>query len=222
MKRLALLLLLASLSACAIFDGDDDTPIAPPPVVAFAPSDPAAWEIGPIIDGENISLHMPPHPSPHPEGWVIEMPHPTQDAGSVHYVTTRTPPLAGAKRIVLEFRVEGGRFVPRNYPDSTASLTLYIERAGMRWTSTYEAFRWYAKFAQVRPLAAGVYRVEAPLDGNWTAALTSSREDNPEAFDAALRETRRVGFVLGGGDGVGHGVYATGPARIVVLLFRVE
>jgi hypothetical protein len=28
--------------------------------------------------------------------------------------------------------------------------------------------------------------------------------------------------VLGGGDGYGHGVFATGPARLIVTDFRVE
>jgi hypothetical protein len=28
--------------------------------------------------------------------------------------------------------------------------------------------------------------------------------------------------VLGGGDGYGHGVFATGPARLIVTEFRVE
>ncbi len=49
-----------------------------------------------------------------------------------------------------------------------------------------------------------------------------SASSNPEAFRDALPEGDQVGFVLGGGDGYGHGVFATGRARLVVTDFRVE
>ncbi len=62
----------------------------------------------------------------------------------------------------------------------------------------------------------------APLSGNWTAVGRSSARSNPFAFRDALAEADQVGFVLGGGDGYGHGVFATGPARLVVTDFRVE
>jgi hypothetical protein len=39
---------------------------------------------------------------------------------------------------------------------------------------------------------------------------------------AALAAADRVGFVLGCGDGYGHDVFATGPARLTVTDFRVE
>jgi hypothetical protein len=61
-----------------------------------------------------------------------------------------------------------------------------------------------------------------PLNGNWTAVQSSSARTNPAAFRAALAAADRIGFVLGGGDGFGHGVFATGPARLVVTSFRVE
>jgi hypothetical protein len=32
----------------------------------------------------------------------------------------------------------------------------------------------------------------------------------------------RIGFTFGGGDGYGHGTYATGSARFVVTSFAVE
>ena len=60
------------------------------------------------------------------------------------------------------------------------------------------------------------------LAGNWTAVSTSSARTNPAGFQAALAEADQVGFVLGGGDGYGHGVFATGPARLIVTEFRVE
>jgi hypothetical protein len=52
--------------------------------------------------------------------------------------------------------------------------------------------------------------------------MTSTARTQPEAFREALAKADQVGFVLGGGDGLGHGVYATGPARLIVTSFRVE
>jgi hypothetical protein len=52
--------------------------------------------------------------------------------------------------------------------------------------------------------------------------MTSSARSNPSGFRDAILNADEVGFVLGGGDGYGHGVYATGRARLVVTEFRVE
>ena len=61
--------------------------------------------------------------------------------------------------------------------------------------------------------------VQLPLSG---AVMTSSADSNPDAFRDALANADQVGFVLGGGDGYGHGVFATGQARLVVTDFRIE
>lgn len=84
-----------------------------------------------------------------------------------------------------------------------------------------EAYRWYAAFANRSPVVAGEYVLEAPLDGAWSAILSSTHASNPSGFKAALDDTARVGLVLGGGDGLGHGVYATGPAKLIILSFEV-
>jgi hypothetical protein len=52
--------------------------------------------------------------------------------------------------------------------------------------------------------------------------MTSNAYSNRYGFSDALANADQVGFVLGGGDGFGHGVYATGPARLIVTDFRVE
>ena len=62
----------------------------------------------------------------------------------------------------------------------------------------------------------------AALSGKWTAVERSSAYSNPAAFRQAVANADQVGFVLGGGNGYGHGVYATGPARLIVTDFRVE
>jgi hypothetical protein len=57
---------------------------------------------------------------------------------------------------------------------------------------------------------------------NMLLAGTSTARSAPAAFREAVAEADQVGFVLGGGDGYGHGVHATGRARLVVTSFRVE
>jgi hypothetical protein len=60
------------------------------------------------------------------------------------------------------------------------------------------------------------------IDGAWTAIESSTARTAPAAFREAIAAADQVGFVLGGGDGYGHGVFATGPARLIVTEFRVE
>jgi hypothetical protein len=186
---------------------------------------PSAWVIGPIIRGQSRSRGMPLHPSPGPgRGWHFNFPLPP---GSVHYVTFRHGSLAGKSRIVMRYRVEaapGVRIMPRTAPGAPSIITLYFQRAGDTWRGRgpFEAFRWYATFASRSPIVPGEHVMVAPLNANWTAVQTSRARTNPAAFRDALVNADQVGFVLGGGDGYGHGVFATGPARIVVTDFRVE
>lgn len=184
----------------------------------------SAWVIGPIIDGRSYSRRMPLHPSPRRNGgWYIDLP---QAPGSVHYVTFRHGSLAGKTRIVMRYRVEaepGVRIMPRNYPQWTGSITPYFQRSGDNWTARgrFETYRWYATFT-TRGLVPGEHEIVAPLNAKWTAVETSTARTNPRAFHEAIVDADEVGFVLGGGDGFGHGVFASGPARLVVLDFRVE
>jgi hypothetical protein len=184
-----------------------------------------AWSIGPVINGRNYSRRMPAQPSPYPGGgWYLDLP---RAPGSVHYLTFRHGSLAGKKRIVLRYRVEaapGVRIVPRTAPNLPSILTAYIQRGGDDWSGVgpYETYRWYATFASHSPITTGEHQMAVPLNGNWTAVQSSSARTNPAAFRAALGAADRIGFVLGGGDGFGHGVFATGPARLVVTSFRVE
>ncbi len=187
--------------------------------------DPRAWVIGPVVRGRNHSVGMPLHPSPSPGGgWHIDVP---RAPGSVHYVTFRHGSLAGKSRIVMRYRVEaapGVRIAPSTSPQSPSILTLYFQRGGDDWSARgrYETYRWYATFASHMPIEPGEHEIAAPLNGNWTAVMTSSARSNPAAFREALAGADQVGFVLGGGDGYGHGVFATGRARLTVTDFRVE
>lgn len=186
---------------------------------------PDAWVIGPIIRGRNYSQGVPLHPSRGGNGrWHIDLP---RAPGSVHYVTFRHGSLAGKSRIVMRFRIEaaaGVRIVPVTAPQLPSIITLYFQRSGDNWSGRgrFEAYRWYATFASRSPITAGAHEIVAPLNGNWTAVQTSSARSNAAAFRDAIANADHVGFVLGGGDGYGHGVYATGRARLVVTEFRVE
>jgi hypothetical protein len=153
---------------------------------------------------------------------VIELPQPNEQAGSAHYFTLHADSLAVKTLARMSFRVEaepGVKILPREYPGNAATLSLYFQRRDINWSA--ETHRWWASFATVK-LEPGEYTVEARFDQNWTAVLSSSREKNPEAFADALANAGRIGFTIGGGDGLGHGIYATGPARLVVTGFAVE
>jgi len=187
--------------------------------------EPNNWEIGPIINGVNYSVNMPLHPAKHKDGWVIEIPYPNAEAGSVHYVTMPVDSLEGKSKVSMNYRVEtdsGSVIFPTNFPKSPSILTLYFEREGLGWTEKYEDWRWYASFSKQSPISAGERKIEAKFDQNWTAVLTSSRQNNPSAYNESLKNAGRIGFVLGGGDGLGHGVTSTGPARIIITSFKVE
>jgi hypothetical protein len=191
---------------------------------ASAAPGPEAWTIGPIIRGRNYSRGMPLQPRPGRSGWYIDLP---RAPDSVHYVTFPHGSLAGKRRIVMRYRIEaapGVQIRPITMPHLPSMLTLYFQRAGDNWSARgpFETYRWYATFATKSPVTAGEHVIVAPLNANWTAVQTSSARTQPAAFRDALADADQVGFVLGGGDGVGHGAYATGPARLIVTEFRVE
>ena len=217
--------LLAAAAAVALSGAPTATPVAAQSARGASATPPAsAWTIGPIISGRNYSRGMPLHPAQGRNGAVvIDLP---RSPGSVHYVTHRFGSLAGKRRIVMRFRVEaapGVRILPSTAPALPSIATLYFQRSGDNWSGRrqFEAFRWYGTFA-TQTLSPGEHVMVAPLSGNWTAVETSSARTNPRAFADAVANADQVGFVLGGGDGYGHGVFATGPARIVVTDFRVE
>ena len=202
-------------------------PLAPSPAAAQSRSqamNPAAWTIGPIIRGRYHSVGAALQPTPRRGGgWYIDLPG---APGSVHYVTFPHGSLAGKSRIVMRYRIEadrGVRIAPPSSPASTGIITPYFQRAGDTWTARgrYETYRWYATFA-TRQMVPGTFEIVAPLNANWTAVINSSARTAPAAFRDAVVNADQVGFVLGGGDGYGHGVFATGRARLVVTDFRVE
>jgi len=190
-----------------------------------AASDPSLWVIGPIIGRRNYSVGMPLHPAPYRGGGLqIDLPN---APGSVHYVTFRHGSLAGKRRIRMRYRVEaerGARIVASSDRNSAGIITPYFQRSGDDWRGrgATETYRWYATFS-TKVLAPGEYEIVAPLSGRWTAVQTSNAFGAAQAFREAMANADQVGFVLGGGDGFGHGAHVEGGrARLIVTDFRVE
>ena len=199
-------------------------PTALSPADATPPAE--AWEIGPVIRGRNYSVGMPLRPMPARQGWSFEFPNPTAAAGHVHYLTFRHGSLAGKRRIVMRYRIDaprGTRFVPQESPMNPAILSLYFQRRGDTWSGRgrYDPYRWYAPMHTVVPLTPGEHVVTARLDDGWTGVNVTTARTHQEAFQEAIEDADRVGFVLGSVAGRGHGVYATQPARLTVLSFEV-
>lgn len=200
--------------------------LALPAQAALPPA--AAWEIGPVIKGRNYSQNMPLRPTSARDGIRIEFPYPDREAGHVHYVTFRHGPLEGKRRIVMRYRIEaapGTRFIPQEFPERQAVLSLYFQQRGDNWTAKgpYETYRWYSPAKTVVPLTPGDHEIAIDLEGDWISVYGKTPSLKPEGFRKALANTARVGFTMGTvADGRGHGVFATGPATLTVTSFEIE
>lgn len=187
-------------------------------------SDPNNWTIGPVVNGENVSDNMSVHPGP---GFVIDMPTPTSQP---HYVTVDYGPLTGKSKLTIHVRLDGGPFYAKD-GTSQASLCLYFQRRYDDWRATEsnppqlsdtESFRWYATGSALLPLTVGDFTVTANLTDKWTATAYSDSFMKAEAFKMAVDDAGEVGFVLGGGDGWGHGIMSPNPSKITVTGFVIE
>jgi hypothetical protein len=120
----------------------------------------------------------------------------------------------------LRYRIDadpGVSFVASEGGGMAIGPTLYFQRSGDDWQA--DGRRWFAAFATPAPMKAGESEIIASFDQNWTSTETMSRAKNPQAFADALADTVRLGFVFGGGNGYGHGAYATGKAKFTLLEF---
>jgi hypothetical protein len=178
------------------------------------------WEIGPIIDGKNYSQNMPLHPTQTSDGWAFDFP--LQDG--VHYVTYKYGSLRGKTRIVMRYRIEadpGVVFLPKCCPQLLAQgPAVYFQKKGDDWST--DGDRWWATFNAPWPIIPGEHELVIPFEARWTSVFNMSADVNRDEFLSALNNSERVGFTFGGGDGYGHGTYATGPARFVLESFVIE
>ena len=156
---------------------------------------------------------MPSRPVPDGDGWGFTFP--TNPTSHVHYVQNFDPPrLEPGKSITVRFRVSNGVFVPQEWPDEPATVSLLIQRKGDDWTARGEtaAYRWYSK-EQVT-LAEGEHTMTIPLDVAHWGDVYGGRD--PELFAQALQNAESVGLVFGSASGRGHGVYATQQSRFSI------
>lgn len=200
-------------------------------VGAAAPSGPPTanqWEIGPFINGVNYSQGMPESPTAGKTGWSFQFPNPNIDAGHVHYLTYAHGPMTGKKRIFLRYRIDAKRdvkFLSRQYPEQPATISLYFQRAGDNWRAKgrYAYFRWYSPDAKMGAVKPGTHEITIALnDPDWISVLGKKSGDEPERLASAIANAERVGFVFGSSSARGHGVYATGAAKFILLDFRIE
>jgi hypothetical protein len=196
------------------------------PQAQAQPGNAAAWEIGPVIRGRNHSVGTPYAPTQGPRGWFVDFPYPHVGAGHVHYLTYNHGPLMGARRIVMRYRIDaapGVRFVARDTPGEAATISLFLQRSGDDWSARgpYGGYRFYAPAHTVASLTPGEHVMTVNLDGGWTSVNGVAAARDPYAFREALAETEGVGIVLGSRSRRGHGVFATGPARLTVLSFQI-
>lgn len=199
--------------------------VAPLAALAAAPSA-SDWNIGPIIKGRNYSVGMPLTLNQGRDGPGFDFPHPTAAQGHVHYVTVPVRSLEGARRISLTYRIDakpGVKFIPQETPHLPATLSLYFQRAGDRWTARTPHHRWYSPVGRTAPVRPGTHTITLSLDEPWIAMMGGDGATLPAQFQRAKSDAATVGFVLGSDHGGrGHGVYATGPARFTVLDFEIE
>lgn len=186
----------------------------------------SSWEIGPTIRGRNYSVGMQPYLDNGRDGPSFAFPGPTRAQGHVHAITMPVGSLEGARRITLRYRIDaepGTRFYGQEN-GGPGWLSLFIQQRGDNWTAKgrYQTYRWYSPDQHVATLAPGTHTVSIGLEEDWNAVVAWKRSANPAGFEAALSNAGRVGFVFGSTSGLGHGVYATKPARFTILEFRIE
>lgn len=214
MKALSIAIAALALAACG---GDNDKPRSTPK----SPVTSAGWEIGPVINGRNYSVGLLLNPSVKSDGSFSFTIGPTQEP---HYITKRFGPLTGKKSITIRYRIEaepGTVIYPKCCMGSPPiGPTLYFQVKGDDWRT--DGNRWWATFKQDAILQPGEYTITAELDNNWTSVMEITAEKNPAIFKKAIDNADRIGFTLGGGDGFGHGVRATGLVTFTVLEFKVE
>lgn len=215
-----------------------------PPLAAGANLlDPSVWYSGPHPYGESRSVGVPLHPDASPAGPTIALPVGNWDGpsdpinetdhsntgGHLHALSINYGPLTGKKLIRAKIQVtvpDGVTILPHTAgPGSPAMIGLYFQEKGDDWSAagTYEDYRWYSSFDEIMPVVNGVFELTAPMDATWTATQTSTRAGDPNGFQKAVDNAQALGLTFGGGSGLSHGLYASGPgARLTILEFTVE
>ena len=219
MLRRSLIALGLGLLFAGRSSGDDRAPVRPPAPVPVPPPtpepvvppnsmlDPRRWAIGPVIDGHNHSRGMPLNPEAHVDGWAFSFP---LDGGDVHYVTTPSGSIVGARAMKLDFRIEAlpdVKLVPLGFAGKPASVSLYFQRAGDNWEAEggFATYRWYSP--KMFELVPGDTSITVALDDpGWISVYAATSWEMSSQFIAAKENCGTVGMTFGGGFHRGHGV----------------
>jgi hypothetical protein len=183
--------------------------------------DPLAWFI-PVIPGRGsagiVSQGMPLHPQPHPEGFALDLP---QRGSELDQLLFNPGPLTGKRQLLIEGRIEadaGVEFisVSKAEPDKWRSaMTPFLKRAGDDWSmeGKFADYRWFQHSIRIM-VVPGPFSLGIPLTPEGWEPLGKG---GPAEFAATLAEADAIGLVFGGNEeSSGHGMFATGPARLVI------
>ena len=198
--------------------------IAGTAAVSMPPAD--QWIIGPLVKGKNYSVNMPFNPDSTRDGHVV-FDFPRHGRGEVDAMTTGVYPLAGKKRIVVDYRIDaapGTRFIPVERPELDALVSIYFQRAGDKWNAKgkYASYRWYQPVNTVHTIRPGRHRMVIELDDRWTNVWGKPNTENRALYQAALADTATLGIAFGSHSGRSHGVAATGDATFTLLSVEIE
>ena len=177
-----------------------------------APNKATGWQI-------MWSPGMSGAPTPQGSGWAFDFP--TNPASHVHYVQNFNPPkLTPGHIVTVKFKVDGDNFIPQEFPEKTALVSILIQRKGDDWSAKgkYAAYRWFSN--ATAELIAGEYVLSVPLDVNQWGDVYGGKDT--ELFTATLNNVESIGLVFGSEGGRGHGVYSHSPSRFTLNTLTVS
>ena len=152
-------------------------------------------------------------------GWTIVFPVGPQ--AHLHYVQWYLPPtLRPGMVMTARIKVVGGEFIPIEYPDKPALVTLMIQRKGDNGSAegVYEAYRQFSN-ATIQ-LVEGEHVLSIVLTHENFGGVYGKR--SPAAFADVLSNVESIGVLFGSAGGRGHGVYSTGEASVSLLSLDVS
>ena len=185
--------------------GSDKTSPPPPPV--------SQWRI-------LYSPGMPVEPEVIGNGFALNFP----TAGSLHYVVRgQSGSISGAFEAAINLIIpEGVVMSPVGAGDEPpCKAVFYFQRRGDDLTASKPYHRWWS--SQALPLVTsynGVMSVPL-LPENWGSVFGVNGAAAPAEFAAAMADVQGVGMTFSGKHFAGHGLVASGAARIEVSAFNV-
>jgi hypothetical protein len=194
---------------------------------------PLAGAIGYLDIPQSPIKGLSPVPNP-----IDGSPQYEEPDGHFHYCTTNTPIPPGAKGMDVTFRIEAAETAevrPRTGPSLPSMISLYTQRRGEDFSGTGEKvyFRWFTEPTLIWQEGhgwhnRGEFTISVPFDvDHWfeedseNAGIPNDPARRRQFFAAMLSDCQLIGFVCGGGDGKGHGIFAhNGPVRLVLVSRR--